>query len=173
MQKNTNQLFETLLGEDASALVSKDPTKGDGESTQMSSILGPLRDKEEKKSFDNNNNNTPQGGNKKTGMLDYNNNNNGKSNNNNNRHHTTNQTRRQSNEETQQTFPEDQTLDTFMTKPREIKFDANDDDVSALFGGGGASQLGGVESYRGYVVVICCNSVIFLHVCTSYSHTHT
>ena len=61
--------------------------------------------------------------------------------------HTT--TRRQSNEETQQTFPEDATLDTFMTKPREIKFDANDDDVCALFGGGGASQLGGVESYRG------------------------
>ena len=141
MQKNTNQLFETLLGEDASALVSKDPTKGDGESTQMSSILN----KEEKKSFDNN---TPkQGGNRKTGdMFDYNNNNNGMSNNN-NRHHTP--TRRQSNEETLQTFPEDATLDTYMTKPREIKFDANDDDVSALFGGGGASQLGGVESYRG------------------------
>ena len=123
MQKNTNQLFETLLGEDASALVSKDPTKDDGESTQMSSILGPLlRDKEEKKSFDNNN--TPkQGGNRKTGgMLDYNNNNNGMSNNDNNRHHTTNQTRRQSNEETLQTFPEDQTLDTYMTKPKEIKF---------------------------------------------------
>jgi len=149
MQKNTNQLFETLLGEDASALVSKDPTKDDGESTQMSSILGPLlRDKEEKQqSFDNN---TPkQGGTRKTGgMLDYNNNN-GSSSNNNNRHHTTNPSRRQSNEETQQTFPEDQTLDTFMTKPREIKFDVNDDDVSALFGGGGASQLGGVESYRG------------------------
>ena len=82
MQKNTNHLFETLLGEDASALISKDPTKGDGESTQMSSILGPLlRDKEEKKSFDNN---TPkQGGNRKTGgMLDYNSNNNGKSTNN-------------------------------------------------------------------------------------------
>ena len=44
--------------------------------------------------------------------------------------------------------------DTYMTKPREIKFDANDDDVSALFGGGGASQLGGVESYRGYVFVL-------------------
>ena len=106
MQKNTNQLFETLLGEDASALVSKDPTKDDGESTQMSSILGPLRDKEEKKSFDNN---TPkQGGNRKTGgMLDYNNNNNNNGTSN-NRYHTT--TRRQSNEETLQTFPEDQTL---------------------------------------------------------------
>ena len=113
MQKNTNQLFETLLGEDASALVSKDPTKGDGESTQMSSILGPLRDKEEKKSFDNNTPKQQGGSNRKTGgMLDYNSNNNGMSNNN-NRHHVTNQqqsSRRQSNEETLQTFPEDQTL---------------------------------------------------------------
>lgn len=110
MQKNTNQLFETLLGEDASALVSKDPTKDDGESTQMSSILRPiLRDKEEKKSFDNN---TPkQGGNRKTGgMFDYNNNNNiGTSNNN---RHQNQQSRRQSNEETLQTFPEDQTLES-------------------------------------------------------------
>jgi len=163
MQKNTNQLFETLLGEDASALISKDPTKDDGESTQMSSILGPLlRDKEEKKSFDNN---TPkQGGNRKTGMLDYNNNNNNGTSNN-NRHHTINQqSRRQSNEETQQTFPEDATLDTFMTKPREIKFDANDDDVSALFGGGGASQLGGVESYRGYVFIFVA-MVLFFCMC--------
>ena len=50
MQKNTNQLFETLLGEDASALVSKDPTKDDGESTQMSSILGPLYEIKKKRS---------------------------------------------------------------------------------------------------------------------------
>jgi hypothetical protein len=41
---------------------------------------------------------------------------------------------------------------TFMTKPREIIFDSNSDDVSALFGGigGGASVIAeGIQSYRG------------------------
>ena len=184
----SNKLFEELLGDDASAFHNnKNNEKGkkdDGESTQMSSILGPiLRDKEsQNKSSDNVP--TPKSGKKiRNDVPPNNNNNNGlgdlysprrNSGSNNqqqqlshrNQHTTTQNNPQQNRSSKEQNYEEDdeETLDTYMTKPRIIKFDSNSDDVSALFGGGGASQLGGVESYRGYVLFLCC-FVFLLKLC--------
>ena len=174
----SNKLFEELLGDDASAFhnnnnnTNEKEKKDDGESTQMSSILGPiLRDKEsQNKSSDNVP--TPKSGKKIRNDVPSNNNNNnglgdlysprrnsGSNNQQQQLSHRNQHTTTQNNpQQQQQNYEEDdeETLDTYMTKPRIIKFDSNSDDVSALFGGGGASQLGGVESYRGYVLFLFC-----------------
>ena len=140
---HNNQLFEELLGDNASKLAADDNNKkkDDGESTQMSSILGPiLRDKEQTKNINDNN-----GGlhnlNNLTGTTS--------------RKYTAQNGSSRNKAPQRKSFTDKSTTseeDTFMTKPREIDIDPNSDDVSALFGGGGASVLiggGGVESYRG------------------------
>ena len=205
----SNKLFEELLGDDASAFHNNNNNnnnnkkgKDDGESTQMSSILGPiLRDKEHQNTNNKSSDNmpTPRSGKKirnDVPSTNNNNNNNGLGNlysprrnsgsNNNqqlshrNQHTPTTQNnsqqqKRRSSKEQHYEEDDEETLDTYMTKPRIIKFDSNSDDVSALFGGGGASQLGGVESYRGYVYYFCvfaclcsCVHIIYHVVCDQY-----
>lgn len=193
----SNKLFEELLGDDASAFHNnKNNEKGkkdDGESTQMSSILGPiLRDKEsQNKSSDNVP--TPKSGKKIRNDVPSNNNSglmgnytprrNSGSNNqqqqlsHRNQHTTTSQTNPQQQQQRRSSKPQEnyeeddeETLDTYMTKPRIIKFDSNSDDVSALFGGGGASQLGGVESYRGYVYYCFLFCFCLSYMCVIYTY---
>ena len=142
-RSKTNQLFEELLGDDASAIGSlandnKDQTKG-GEESVMSSVLRPLQTKRVPQSQDNNgNNDIPQD--RRNASLRA-------------KHIPMQQQQQQQRQQMQVEEEEDGNDEaTFMTKPREIVFDSNSDDVSALFGGigGGASVIAeGMQSYRG------------------------
>eukprot|EP00985_Skeletonema_marinoi_P009489 scaffold4410_cov127-Skeletonema_marinoi.AAC.3 len=135
-RNKTNQLFEELLGDDASAIANdnKEKTKG-GEESVMSSVLRPQQTKKVPQS-QHDNNDDPQdrnvslsGPSKKRSQMQQ--------------HFNQQQFQQDANDE-----------DTYMTKPREITFDTNSDDVSALFGGigGGASVIAErMQSYRGTV----------------------
>jgi hypothetical protein len=140
-RNKTNQLFEELLGDDASAIANDnkvDKTKG-GEESVMSSVLRPLQATTKKlpQSQHPDNNDDPQDrGVSMSGPSQQ-------------------RSQMQQHFNKQQLYDEDgNDEDTYMTKPREIMFDTNSDDVSALFGGigGGASVIAeGMQSYRGTV----------------------
>jgi len=164
-----NQLFEELLGENASAIGSIDQKAKDGgeESTAMSSVIGPiLRAKTQipGATLERHSDALVSGGEvmaKQTsegrggglgGTLNYNSGN----------HPTLNQLKQsrphqqpQPQQQRWQTQAQthnrddaaDTDADTFMTKPREIAFDSSIDDVSTMFGGQGG--VSGVESYLG------------------------
>ncbi|KAL7493931.1 hypothetical protein ACHAWT_002731 [Skeletonema menzelii] len=133
-RNKTNQLFEELLGDDASAIANeKDKTKG-GEESVMSSVLRPQQATRKVPQSQHDNNDDPQDrGVSLSGPA---------------------QKRNQMQQHFNQEQFEHDDEDTLMTKPREIMFDSNSDDVSALFGGigGGASVIAErMQSYRGNV----------------------
>ncbi len=124
-RNKTNQLFEELLGDDASAIANDNKEKSKGgEESVMSTVL--LKPQQAT-------NKVPQSQNesKKRSQMQ--------------RHFNQQKLEQEANENDE---------DTYMTKPREIMFDSNSDDVSALFGGigGGASVIAErMQSYRGTV----------------------
>jgi len=142
-RNKTNQLFEELLGDDASAIANdnKDKAKG-GEESVMSSVLRPLQTLKTKKvpQSQHDNHDDPQDRGRGVSLS---------------RPSKQRSSQMQQHFNNQQQFEQDgNDEDTYMTKPREIMFDSNSDDVSALFGGigGGASVIAeGMQSYRGTV----------------------
>jgi len=148
-----DKLFNELLGENASALGSKLPGGGAGEeSTAMSSIFKKIPSNNGDKDkglgkiseMDNIDNNGMQ-----NKMMAYNSSNSPTLNQ--LKASRQQQQRQQQQQNNNNAFDEETDADTLMTKPREISFDQNADDVSALFGGHGG--VSGVESYMGTAAV--------------------
>ena len=139
-RNKTNQLFEELLGDDASAIANdnKDKTKG-GEESVMSSVLRPLQQTKKVPQSQHDNNDDPQDRERGLSLSG-----------------PAKQHSQMQEHFNQQQFEEDgnDDVDTYMTKPREIMFDSNSDDISALLGGigGGASVIAeGMQSFRGTI----------------------
>lgn len=137
-RNKTNQLFEELLGDDASAIANdnKEKSKGTEESVMSTVLLKPqlATDNVPQSQHDDDPQDrriTSSGPSKKRNQMQ--------------RHFNQQKLEQDTNENDE---------DTYMTKPREIMFDSNSDDVSALFGGigGGASVIAErMQSYRGTV----------------------
>ncbi|KAL9183182.1 hypothetical protein ACHAXT_004969 [Thalassiosira profunda] len=129
-----NQLFEELLGDNASAIGSVAKTKT--EETALSSVFQiPTTTKAVEQGAPGNRTSGDAG--KNGGVLDINSGSNP----------TLGEMKNSPQEQQVQEDATENDEDTLLTKPREIVFDQTADDVSALFGGGATTA--GVESYMG------------------------
>lgn len=127
-RNKTNQLFEELLGDGASAIAYDNKEKSE-ESVMSTVLLKPQQDTN--KMPQSQHDKTLSGPSKKSSQM-----------------------QRHFNQQKLEQDADENDEDTYMTKPREIMFDSNSDDVSALFGGigGGASVIAErMQSYRGTV----------------------